>query len=384
MANQRVLRRVLLLIEAPTAFTLKLIRGVTSYSQSHGHWMMTLREGRSSDLLPLLDDLSSYDGVIARIECGDIHQRIKASSLPFVNVSGTNFDPQVPWVTINHESVVRLVVQEFRNNGHTHFAFFGPVRRAWSCQRENCFQKLIAEKDLAYCGTFLTHPEKAGDEAELQRIQDWITSLPHPVAIMSANDVCGNLLLRCCHAAGLSVPNQVAVIGVNNDELLCELSYPTLTSVSTNTEKIGYESAEILSQLMSGKNGSSKPVRVEPLGIESRRSTNSAAGADPFVGLAFRFIQQHACDGINVEDVLKLVPMSRTALETAFREFIGRSPHHEITRIRMERARRMLAESELPIADVARRCGYSTVDYFSAAFKRKEGVSPSDFRRMKM
>ena len=382
MTSQKLPRRVLLLIEAPTAFTLKLIRGVTSYSQSHGHWLMTLREGRSTDLLPRLDNVASYDGVIARIECGEIHQHLQATGLPFVNVSGTNFDQQVPWVTVNHESVVRLVVQEFRNNGHTHFAFFGPVRRAWSCQRETCFQKLVADKGLTFCGTFLTHPEKSQDEAEKRRVGDWLKSLPLPVAIMAANDVCGNKLLQCCHAEGFSVPDQLAVIGVNNDELICELSYPTLTSVSTNTEKIGYESAEILNQLMSGKKVSDKPVRVEPLGIESRRSTDNTAGADPFVGLAFRFIQQHACDGINVEDVLKLVPMSRTALETAFRRFIGRSPHHEIARIRLERARRMLAESELPIADVARRCGYSTVDYFSAAFKRTEGVSPSEFRRM--
>lgn len=384
MANQKLPRRVLLLIEAPTAFTMKLIRGVTSYSQSHGHWLMTLREGCSSQLLPFLDDMSSYDGVIARIECSEVHQRIKAATLPFVNVSGTNFDQQVPWVTVNHESVARLVVQEFRNNGHTDFAFFGPVRRAWSCQRETCFQKLVSDKGLNFCGTFLTHPEKSQEEAEIRRISDWLKGLPIPTAVMAANDVCGNQLLKCCHAKGLSVPDQLAVIGVNNDELLCELSYPTLTSVSTNTEKIGYESAELLNQMMSGKVVPPQSIRVEPLGIESRRSTNTTAGADPFVGLAFRFIQQHACDGINVEDVLKLVPMSRTALETAFRQFIGRSPHHEIARIRMERARRMLAESELPIADVARRCGYSTVDYFSAAFKRKEGVSPSEFRRMKL
>jgi len=329
---------------------------------------MTLREGRASQLLPQLNDLSSFDGVISRVESDEIHQRIAASGLPFVNVSGTNFSKRIPWVTVNNESVVRLVIQEFRNCGHTEFAFFGPVRGSWSCQRESGFRKLVLEMGLTFCGSFVTDLEKAQTDAEILRIGNWLKAMPPRVAIMAANDVCGNHLLKSCYTSGFAVPDQFAVIGVNNDELLCELSYPTLTSVSPNTEKIGHKSAEILNQLMSRKVVSPKEILVEPLGIESRRSTDSAAGADPFVELAFRYIQQHACDGINVEDVLKVVPMSRTSLESAFRQLVGRSPHREITRIRLERARRLLLDGKMPIAEVAQRCGYSTVDYFSAAF----------------
>ncbi|WP_010581788.1 XylR family transcriptional regulator [Schlesneria paludicola] len=382
MNAQPPLRKVLLLVEASSAFTRRLIRGVASYSQSHGHWLMTLRERRTSKSLPLLCDLSLFDGVIARMESEEVHQKIAESGVPFVNVSGTNFNKRIPWVTVNNDSVVRLVVQEFRNSGHQDFAFFGPVRHAWSCHRETAFRQLISKMEMTFCGTFLADLHGPKEPTEVRRIGEWLKTLPSRVAIMAANDFCGSRLLQTCHTAGFSVPDQVAVIGVNNDELLCELSYPTLTSVSPNTEKIGHEAADILNQLMSGRSVSPKTIVVEPLGIESRRSTENPASVDPFVGLAFRFIQQHACDGINVEDLLKIVPMSRTSLETSFRQLVGRSPHHEITRIRQERAKRLLADGILPIAEVARRCGYSTVDYFSAAFKRLEGVSPSAYRRI--
>lgn len=381
MNSFRSPQRVLLLIEASSAFTRRLIRGITSYSQSHGPWFITLHEGGRDVLLKMLDDVSVYDGVIARIECNQVHQRIDATNLPFVNVSGTSFSNRVPWITVNNESVIRLVIQEFRNNNHTNFAFFGPVRHLWGCHREKIFRQQISEAGCRFQGSFFTPLETSENSGQVQTLEKWLKTLPKPVAIMSANDACGYQLLKVCHNACIAVPDQISVIGVNNDELLCELSYPPLTSVSTNTERIGHKSAEILDKLMSGQEVSDRQIEVEPLGIERRRSTDSTAGADPFVELAFRFIQRHACDGINVEDVLKVVPMSRTALESAFRQLVGRSPHHEISRIRFERAHQLLAEGELRVADVAKLCGYSTVEYFSAAFKREVGISPSEYRR---
>lgn len=374
-------RHVLLLIEASSTFTRRLIRGITSYSQSHGPWVITLREGGRSIQLPLLDDVSPYDGIIARIECKELHERIAATKVPFVNVSGTRFNDRVPWVTVNNESVIRLVVQEFRNNHHTNFAFLGPERRTWGCFRETEFRRQVSNLGCRFHSSFFTNFEQSDAAEENQRIENWLKTLPNPIAIMAANDMCGYQLLKACYQAGISVPDQISVIGVNNDELLCELSFPSLTSVSTNTQRIGHKSAEILDQLMSGKKVRESKFQIEPLGIEPRRSTDQAAGADPFVSLAFRFIQRHACDGINVEDILKVVPMSRTSLDAAFRQFIGRSPHHEISRVRIERARQLLSEGKFLVAEVASRCGYSSVEYFSAAFKREVGVSPSEFRR---
>jgi LacI family transcriptional regulator len=164
---------------------------------------------------------------------------------------------------------------------------------------------------------------------ETQRLRKWLKMLPKPIAVMAANDFCGHRLLNACQDEAINVPEQVAVIGVNNDELVCELCFPTLTSVSTNTEQVGHKAAEVLDQLMAGATFTQRKIEIEPLGIEPRQSTDRTAGADPFVVLAFRFIQQHACDGINVEDVLKVVPMSRSLLESSFRQLIGRSPHHE-------------------------------------------------------
>ena len=381
MNHSAVPRRVVLLIEASSDFTSRLIRGIAAYSQSNGPWLIKLFEENQNDLRSLTRTLSASDGIIVRTESKKLHERILSLRIPSVNVGGTSFSDQVPWVSVNNEAITRLVFQEFRNNQHTQFAFFGPERRTWACDRETGFQRIVTESKQSFHGSFAIKIDAPQKAAEHEQLTSWLQNLPKPIAIMAANDVCGHRLLVACHDAGIKVPEHVAVVGVNNDELICELSLPSLTSVSTNTERIGHKAAELLDLQMSNQPLSEFKVKVEPLAVEARRSTDHMAGADPFVGLAFRFIQRHACDGINVEDVLKVVPMSRTSLESAFRQLVGRSPHHEISRVRVERARRLLLESHLRVAEIARRCGYSTVEYFSAAFKREVGISPTDFRR---
>ena len=384
MNNNPAPRRVLLLMEAPSAFTRRLVGGITSYSQSNGPWVITFHEGGKKTQLSRLNDASTFDGIIARTESDEVHRRITATRLPFVNVSGASISDKIPWVTVNNHSIVRLVIQEFRNIGRTNFAFFGPERKAWGCDREKEFRRQLDSSIEHFHSSFFIKAQQLETSEESNRIKEWLLKLPKPIAILAANDISGYQLLKACYVAELSVPDQVSVIGINNDEVLCELSYPSLTSVSTNTERIGHKAAEVLDLLMYGRKVTAHKFEIEPLGIEPRRSTDHTAGTDPFVGLAFRFIQRHACQGINVDDVLKVVPMSRTALDLAFRQFVGRSLHQEISRIRIERSRQLLLETDLRVADVASRCGFSTVEYFSAAFKREVGHSPTEFRRKRV
>jgi LacI family transcriptional regulator len=199
---------------------------------------------------------------------------------------------------------------------------------------------------------------------------------------MACYDIRARHVLDACRRVGLAVPDQVAVVGVDNDEFLCNLSDPPLSSVAPDTRRTGYEAAALLDRLMSGREKSrGQSTFVQPLGVVARRSTDVLALADPDVSAAVRFIREHACDGIAVKDVLDEVPLSRRVLEGRFRKLFGRTPHDEIARVRFERVRRLLRETSLPLAEVAQRSGFRNAEYLATAFRREFAMSPNDYRR---
>ncbi len=204
--------------------------------------------------------------------------------------------------------------------------------------------------------------------------------LPRPVGIMACYDIKAQQVLDVCRELDLAVPEQVAVIGADNDELLCNLSDPPLSSVVPNSQRAGYEAAGFLDRMMSGQKVKSDAVLVRPLGIETRQSTDTLAIEDAEIAAAVRFIRRHADTGINVGDVLKEVPLSRRVLESRFRKILGRTPHEEIVRQRIGRIQQLLSETELSLREIADRTGFEHAEYLSVAFKQATGQTPSEFR----
>jgi LacI family transcriptional regulator len=215
-----------------------------------------------------------------------------------------------------------------------------------------------------------------------QEIARWLRSLPRPVGVMACYDLRGRQVLDACRRVGLAVPDEVAVVGVDNDELLCSLADPPLSSVQPDARRTGYEAAALLERLMAGaERPRGQAVLVEPLGVVTRRSTDVLAVEDADVSAALRFVRDHACGGIGVKDVLAAVPLSRRVLEARFRKLLGRSPHAEIARVQFDRVRHLLRETRLPLDEVARRAGFRNGEYLSTAFRRQFGVPPSAYRR---
>jgi LacI family transcriptional regulator len=198
---------------------------------------------------------------------------------------------------------------------------------------------------------------------------------------MACYDFKGQQVLDVCAELGIAVPEQVAVIGVDNDSHLCSLCTPPLTSVVPDTRRAGYEAARLLDRLMQGSPVPADAILVKPVGIVDRQSTDVYAIDDADVVRALRFIRAHACEGIRVADVLREVSLSRRVLESRFRELLGRTPHAEIHRLQMERACRLLTETDLPLVQVASQTGLAHAEYLSVAFKRHTGLSPRDYRR---
>jgi LacI family transcriptional regulator len=208
-----------------------------------------------------------------------------------------------------------------------------------------------------------------------------LKGLPKPLGVMACNDMRGQHVLEACARVRLRVPEEVAVIGVDDDALLCELCDPQLSSVVPNAEGVGYEAAALLDRLMAGKAPLKTPLLISPLGITTRQSTDILAVEDPHIATALRFIREHACLGATVGDVLAHVPLSRTMLERGFRKYLGRSPQQEIRAIQMKRVSQLLADTNLKLAEIAELAGFKHPEYLNVAFKRDTGQTPGKYRK---
>jgi LacI family transcriptional regulator len=197
---------------------------------------------------------------------------------------------------------------------------------------------------------------------------------------MACYDFRGQQVLDACRRMNIAVPDEVAVIGVDNDELLCELANPPLSSVIPNTYRTGYEAAALLAEMMAGRSFRSEAHLIPPLGVATRQSTDVLAIHDRNIARAIHYIRNNACNGINVQDVIKAVPQSRRLLEKRFMKFLGRTPHEEIIRVQLDRVKQLLTQTDLPLEEIAPRTGFAHVEYLSVAFKRETGMPPSKFR----
>ena len=212
-------------------------------------------------------------------------------------------------------------------------------------------------------------------------VADWVAALPKPVGILACTDQLGFWLLDACRRVGSAVPEEVAVVGVENDETLCQLATPRLSSVAFDGVRVGYESAALLDRLMRGEQPPQEPLVVPPRGIVVRQSSDIVAIDDAAVAAALRFIREHACHGVSVAEVIGRVGLSRTVLERRMRAAIGRTPGEEIVRVRFARVKALLAETDLTVAEIADRCGMEHPQYLAASFKKQFGMTPGAFRR---
>ncbi|HSU55558.1 MAG TPA: DNA-binding transcriptional regulator [Candidatus Dormibacteraeota bacterium] len=380
--------RVALLIESSRGFGRGLLLGVARYVREHGPWSIFLQERSLGDVSPAWLKNWSGDGIIARVENLAMAQALRRLQVPIVDLRCALPRVEFPCVRPNDAAIADLAVEHLLERGFRNFAFCGFEGIDYSdCRRDSFIQRLstagfrcevFRDPDGPVGGGTLQF-EEHGLKYE-NRVADWLKNLPKPVGLMTCNDIRGQQVLNACRDVRLSVPDEVAVVGVDNDDVLCELSDPPLTSVVPNSNRIGYEAAALMDRMMAGKKPPSSPVFVEPEGLVTRRSTEVLAIDDRHIASAVRFIREHACEGIDVTDVLKAVPLSRSALERRFARALGRSPKEEILRVRLNRARQLLAETDFPLSLVAEKIGLEHAEYLNVIFKKKTGMTPGQFR----
>jgi LacI family transcriptional regulator len=383
--------KVALLLETSTEYGRGLLRGIVRYTRLHGPWSVYLSPGHLEQVLPKAKSWAGT-GIIARIQSPKMARQIRETGLPVVASSLQELASQQPGkgfceIRTDSPGIARMAARHLLETGLRHFAFCGFRACRWSHLRERTFTQLLAEEGIE-CQTHYVQVANWVQEPnwiqtwehEQPILENWLASLPKPVGLMACNDSCGREVLQACAAAGLRVPDDVAVVGVDNDELMCELSDPPLSSVALNLEQAGYDAARLLDSLMSGQTISEHVVLVEPTFVVSRRSSEVIAQDDSFVVAALRFIKDHAGQAIGVPDVVNQLGISRRTLERRFARAIGHSILSEVLRCRLERAKRLLLETDLPVHRVAAGSGFGSVKAFNRAFRRSELRTATIFR----
>ena len=383
--------RVALLLETSTEYGRGLLRGVVKYARLHGPWSVDISPGHLEPVLPKANSWAG-NGIIARIHSPQMAELIRATGLPVVassleEMAWDHNDQDFGEIRTDSPAIARMAAQHLMEQGLPHFAYCGFSACHWSGHREQAFVQCLA---AAGFGCHQLHIQYANwlqrpdwiqtSEHERPLIEGWLKSLPKPVGVMACNDACGREVLQACATAGLHVPDDVAVVGVDNDELLCELSEPPLSSVALNLEPAGYEAAMLLEAMMSGQPKSHGTVLVRPIRVVARRSSEVISQDDPLVVAALRFIRDHAGQAIGVSDVVNELQVSRRTLERRFARALGRSILSEITRCRLDRAKRLLLETDLTVQRVASGSGFGSVKTFNRAFRQALSQTATVFR----
>jgi LacI family transcriptional regulator len=374
---------IALLAEVSSSHSRGLIRGISRFAQSHGPWRLHLLELlRPADIRRSLDAWRC-DGLIARVKTQAIADAISNYDIPVVNVSGAAAIGNWRRVDTDDTAVCWLSAAHLLDRGYRGFGFCGMPHYEWSRRRGTLFAAELQRQGLACQALDLASLtlETTVRPKDHRKLVQWIRSLPKPAGIMACSDYCGRVVLEACDKAGVAVPDEVGVIGVDNNELVCELCSPPLSSIEANTDRIGYVAAEILSHLLRGSHPTTRERLIKPTRLVSRRSTDAAAVGEPVVAEAIRFLRAYACGDIGVLDIAEHVNVSRRYLEQQFQKALGRSIFSEIQRVRLETAQRLLGETNWKLETVAERSGFKQAPRMSAVFQQKLHVRPGQYRR---
>ena len=384
-------KSVALLIETSNAYARALLGGIASYMHETELWSIQLPEPDGG--APSAGWLAQFDGdgIIARIENQQLADTITELGIPTVDVSGSINVPNVPRVESNEAGIAELAYEHLRACGFKRFAFCGDARFAWSNWRQRAFAERVEREGfecsvfppLSALGSDLSEPSGSQELGTSSRAQlrSWISDLPKPIGMLACSDAKAQELLDICGKSNIYVPRDVALLGVDDDDLLCALCIPSLSSIIPAAHQTGRKAAELLDQMMSGTVQHTETYLVDPIGISSRQSTDVLAINDSDIAAAVQYIRDHCCDGINVKDFLKVFPMSRRSFESRFQALLGCSPHQEILRQRIDRVRHLLLETDLTLAQIAKRTGFQNQEYMSVAFRRSMDMPPGMFRK---
>lgn len=388
--------RITLLFNANKAYDRQVIKGIGEYLQAtQCHWDIFFEE----DFCTHLDNIQEWvgDGIIADLDNPEIEVLLSRLDIPVVGIGSSYQDeksyPAMPYIATDNVSLVNSAFNHLKDKGLETFAFYGLPenhKTRWASEREKAFNQIIENDD--YTGTVYrghrTTPQTW--QNDMDHLAEWLQSLPTPIGIIAVTDARARHLLQQCDLLNLMVPDKIAIIGIDNEELTSYLTHVSLSTVGQGCRSMGYSAAKMLhKQLLSLKeNGHLKrdcntvyPRKIVPASeVFERQSSDFQAVKDPYVIKAMHYIRNNAFNGIKVDQVLDALMISRSNLETRFKEERGHSVHQEIHNSKLKRACELLASTNIAIAEIPDLCGYPSLQYMYTVFKKDINITPKDYR----
>lgn len=372
------IRNVALLIETSRSYGRKMLSGIANYARAHGRWAFHLAPG---DLVQTLPPRNVWDGdgIIARVETPALARQLARRNLPTVVLNRRFASDKCPGVGGNQRLACRMIGEHYLTRGFRRMAYCGIAELDYSRVRQADFREFLNENGIE--PEVFWYSQQGNRRAREQtRLIEWLRRLAKPVGLFVCDDVFARTVIDACGAGDVAVPEEIAVVGFDNDEPLCELANPPLSSMANNSARIGFEAAALLDRLMSDKPIEQPWLEVDPLGIVTRKSSDRWAIEDPDVAAAVRYIRENASRPIGVGDIVSTVSLSRRSLELRFKRALRRSPLDEINSVRVERAKELLTKSDFKLSRIATACGFHSLIHFHTVFRRHASITPLAFR----
>jgi LacI family transcriptional regulator len=381
-------KKVALLVESSRAYGRGLLAGIAAYARAHRNWSIYHHERMLGDAVPKWLESWQGDGIIARVENRQIVSFLQQHSIPAVDLRGLHDVPQVPVLETNDAAVMQLAYEHLAERGFQKFGYCGFHGANYSRRRGDILAGLVASHGQELVTLDGPNPHTS-DTSRIEasgllhetELAEWLRGLEKPIGVIACNDTRAVQLLNAARECEIEVPDEVAVVGVDNDMLLCDLADPPLSSVEHNTRRIGYEAATLLDKMMRGQAPPEEPILINRLHVVVRQSSDVTAIRDAEVAAAVRFIREHAHEGITVDHVVATVPISRSALERRFMRGVGRTIKSQINRERIRRIKDLLAHTDYKLSAIADQVGIAHAEYLNVMFKDVVGMTPGVYRK---
>ena len=369
------------------AFALEMEWGLKHHSEIYAGCQRFANEAKWITSIipnsPKVLETGSYDGIIARVGT-NFNKMAEHKKIPLVNVWQNSPVKKVTSVFSNSYEAGTIAAEHLLGRGLRRFGFLGFKRDKADFQQLDGYMETL--KSTGYQSSIFKFNRSViegnaeGWEKFIFQLKNWVKGLQPPVGIHATSDINCRYLIEICKSLELKIPHDLAIVGSGNEPLICKSPYPSITSIDKNFEEVGYQAAKLLDEMMISGKSSKVAKYCQPQGVVPRQSTDSYASDHPKVALALRYIAESANRRIKVNDVANAVATNRRTLERKFREFTGRTISQEISRMRIERAKRLMMESDLSFKELSAELGYRNSDHFYKSFLRAEGQTPSSYR----
>lgn len=377
--------RVALVFKTRLEENQRILNAISKYNRFHENWTAFVDDQAISQQDPAWLLENKWDGVIVGHTAPELLNRCQEEGIPIVDLSDNlQCHDHIPKIRPDNPAIGHKGGEYFAEKGFSNFAFCGFESEVWSNARESGFVESL--KLMGHvCETFNTDYSKIVEPKwntqEESRIRDWLKTIPKPVGLLCCNDLRALQVMNACRNLKLEVPEDVSILGINNEIVRCELSYPQLSSIPVNAEYYGYLAAKTITELINGKSPKNMEVLIEPLDVVTRRSSDFLSVEDKHVTAALQLIKSRACKGITVEEVVKQIHVSRSLLERRFRKYLGKSPQAEIRNVQIQKVKQLLVETDYTLAHIAELAGFEHPEYMSVVFKKMHQTTPNQFRQ---